>query len=118
VCLVSFTQEGLEKLGATTKRANAVEETASWGRGRPPIDVPSSPLGEQEPLTVRDPMKPAALLSGLFLCFVAIAHLARVLLGVEITANSIILPMWPSVVAVVVLPALAIWLWREQSQPR
>ena len=60
-------------------------------------------------------MKPAALVSGLFLCFVAFAHLLRLIFRIEITANSIILPMWPSMVAVVVLPALAIWLWREQS---
>lgn len=59
-------------------------------------------------------MKPAALLSALFLALIAVAHLLRVALAVPITVGSLTIPMWLSVPAVIGPGALAIWLWKEQ----
>ena len=62
-------------------------------------------------------MKPAALLSVLFLAFIAVVHLLRLALAVPITVGSLVIPVWLSVPAAVATGALAIWLWKEQ-QPR
>ena len=62
-------------------------------------------------------MPPAALLSVLFLCLVALGHLLRLVLGVEIVVDGVVLPMWPSVLVVLGPAALAVWLWREQQRP-
>ena len=60
-------------------------------------------------------MKPAALATICFLLLIAAAHVARIALGVEVVAGGEVIPMWTSVFAVVVLAALATWLWREQK---
>ncbi len=57
--------------------------------------------------------KPATLLVTIFLLLVAIAHLGRLVLRVEVTADGIIVPMWLSVIAVIVPPLLALGVWRE-----
>jgi hypothetical protein len=59
-------------------------------------------------------MKPAALLSTLFLAFIAFAHLLRIALAVPITIGGAAIPVWCSVPAVIGPGALAIWLWKEQ----
>ncbi len=62
-------------------------------------------------------MRPAALLSGLFLLLVSVGHLFRLVLRVELVVDGIVLPMWPSVIAVLGPAALAVWLWRDQGHP-
>ena len=62
-------------------------------------------------------MKPAALLSSLFLCLIALAHLARLIFGVGIVVDDYVVPAWLSMLALIGPGALAIWLWREQRQP-
>ncbi|UCC49460.1 MAG: hypothetical protein JSV41_04635 [Gemmatimonadota bacterium] len=57
--------------------------------------------------------KPATLLAVIFLLLVGIAHLGRLVLRVEVTADGIVVPMWLSVVAVIVPPLLALGVWRE-----
>lgn len=59
-------------------------------------------------------MRPAALLSCIFLTLVAVAHLARFVLAVPIIVGDTPFPLWPSAVAAVGAGGLAIWLWREQ----
>jgi hypothetical protein len=61
-------------------------------------------------------MRPAALLSGLFLCLVAMGHVLRLLFRVELIADGITIPMWPSFFAIVVPATLAVWLWRDQAR--
>ena len=61
-------------------------------------------------------MRPAALLSGSFLLLVAFGHLLRLLLNVELVVDGTVLPMWPSMIAVVGPTALAVWLWRDQRR--
>ncbi len=59
-------------------------------------------------------MKPATLVTIIFLVVVALIHLLRLLFRVEVTVGGDILPLWVSMFAVVGPGALAIWLWREQ----
>jgi hypothetical protein len=60
-------------------------------------------------------MKPALLITLIFLCIVALGHLIRVLLGIDFMVGSQTVPQWPSVVATVALFGLAVWLYREQG---
>ena len=61
-------------------------------------------------------MKPFALVAILFLGLVALAHLARLALGVEVTAGNASVPMWASWVAFVFTGALAFALWQESHR--
>jgi hypothetical protein len=58
-------------------------------------------------------MKPATMLSVLVLAMVAVGHLLRLVLGVEIRVRGILVPLWVSVIACVVPAGLAVALWRE-----
>ncbi len=59
-------------------------------------------------------MKPAALVTVVFLSLVALLHIIRLLLQVEVVVGGASVPMWVSVLAVLGPCALALWLWREQ----
>lgn len=59
-------------------------------------------------------MRPAALVAIVFLTLVALIHLLRLILRVEVAIGDALLPFWVSWLAVVGPAALAIWLWREQ----
>ena len=61
-------------------------------------------------------MKPAAIITVILLSLVSISHLLRLLFQVKITANTVVLPMWPSIPAFIVTAALAIWLWTENKK--
>jgi len=58
-------------------------------------------------------MKPATMISTLFLAVVAVGHLLRLVLGVETRVGGILVPLWVSVIACVVPAGLAVALWRE-----
>lgn len=60
-------------------------------------------------------MKPALLVTLIFLCIVAVGHLLRVVFQIEFIVASITIPQWPSALATVALIALAVWLYREQG---
>ena len=59
-------------------------------------------------------MKPAVSVVTLFLSIVAVLHLLRLVFQLPITIGSTEIPMWASVVAVIVTGLLAAWLWRDQ----
>lgn len=59
-------------------------------------------------------MKPAALITCLFLALVAVMHLLRLVFAIPIMAGDVPIPLWLSVLGVVGPGALAAWLWREQ----
>ena len=61
-------------------------------------------------------MKPATMISMLFLAIVAVGHLLRLVLGVEIRIGGILVPLWVSVIACVVPAGLAVGLWRESRK--
>lgn len=58
-------------------------------------------------------MKPIATITMILLATVAVAHALRLMLAVEMTVGSTVIPMWPSVVGALVPGALAVLLWRE-----
>ena len=61
-------------------------------------------------------MKPASLVTVIFLALVCIAHLLRVVYRVEILAGGWNVPIWMSVLACLFTAALAGWLWKEQRR--
>ena len=61
-------------------------------------------------------MKPASLMAALVFSLVAIAHLLRLVFQVEVLVGGATIPMWVSVVGLIVPGALAVVLWRE-AQP-
>jgi hypothetical protein len=58
-------------------------------------------------------MKPASLTAVFILSLVAIAHLLRLIFQVEVLVGGATIPMWVSVVGLIVPGALAVALWRE-----
>jgi hypothetical protein len=58
-------------------------------------------------------MKPFTTATLVILALVAIGHALRLLLGWSVTVDGADVPMWPSVVALVVTAGLAVGLWRE-----
>ncbi len=61
-------------------------------------------------------MKPAALIATVFLALVALAHLLRLVLRVEVMAGSVAIPLWLSAVACLFTGGLAVLLWRESRR--
>ena len=53
-------------------------------------------------------------IAAILLTAVAIAHLARVVLGIEATVAGTAVPMWVSIVATVVAGGVALMLWRDR----
>lgn len=58
-------------------------------------------------------MGPASLFSCLVFTLVAVAHLLRLVFQVEVLVAGVVMPMWISVVGIVVAGALALALWQE-----
>lgn len=61
-------------------------------------------------------MKPFALISAMLFAIVALAHLVRIVQGWEILVDDVSIPVWVSVVGVVVPGGLAIMLYRESKR--
>jgi hypothetical protein len=61
-------------------------------------------------------MKPAVSIAALFLALVAGFHLLRIIFQVPVTAGSVEIPMWASVLGIIGPGVIAIWLWREQKR--
>ena len=57
-------------------------------------------------------MKPVKILTVALLLFIAAAHLARLMTGMEIVIGGHTIPVWISAVAVVVFGGLGVWHWR------
>jgi|BarGraNGADG00211_3_1021988.scaffolds.fasta_scaffold30717_2 hypothetical protein len=60
--------------------------------------------------------RPASLVTGIFLILIAIAQLCRVILGVNVVAAGVEIPIWPSAVAFIFLIFLALWLLAERKK--
>jgi len=58
--------------------------------------------------------KQASLVAAILFWLIALAQLLRVLFRVEVTAGGVNIPLWVSILAVIVFGALGIWLWRER----
>ena len=58
-------------------------------------------------------MRPVTLAASVLMALVALGHLLRLVFHIGITAAGWPVPMWISVVGVVVPAVLAVGLWRE-----
>lgn len=58
-------------------------------------------MSKQAPLVV----------SGLLFGFFALAHIYRLMFGVAVTFNTVIVPLWVSIVIIVVAGLLSIWMF-------
>ena len=61
-------------------------------------------------------MKPSTIIAAIFLLLVAAGHLLRLVFQVQITANTVVIPMWASVFGCIITAALAIWLWTDREK--
>lgn len=58
-------------------------------------------------------MKLGSRLAMILLTLVALLHLFRLIFGVQVTIDTMAVPMWASVVATVVPGTVALLIWRE-----
>ncbi|HEX4143978.1 MAG TPA: hypothetical protein VHY91_10625 [Pirellulales bacterium] len=63
-------------------------------------------------------MKPFTIIAIVVFALVALLHIARLVFGWEVVVGGMVLPMWGSVVAAVVVAAIALMLWRENQPGR
>jgi len=59
--------------------------------------------------------RPASLVVGILLLILACAQLGRFILGINVVAEGMQIPVWISAVAAMVLAALGIWLLKERN---
>ncbi len=58
-------------------------------------------------------MKPFTTLAIAIFLLMAAVHLLRLVYGWEATVNNVVIPMWVSVMGLLIAGALAYFLWRE-----
>ena len=61
-------------------------------------------------------MKPFSTVAAVVLALVALAHLLRLVYGWEVTLAGWIVPLWVSVVGLIVAGGLAAMVWREAGR--
>ena len=61
-------------------------------------------------------MKPATTLGVFLLALIAFGHLLRVLLGFGLVIGDTVIPMWPSVMVILVFGAVSVMICRESKQ--
>ncbi len=61
-------------------------------------------------------MQPIARITTVFLALVALAHLFRLVLRVEVIAGGMTIPSWLSAVACMFTGGLTVLLWRESRR--
>ena len=52
------------------------------------------------------------IVSGVFFGLITIGHLIRLIFQVSVQIDSLILPMWPSVLAIILALTLCVWAFR------
>ncbi|MFH1025259.1 MAG: hypothetical protein V1764_01085 [Nitrospirota bacterium] len=60
-------------------------------------------------------MKPATTITAILLMLISAGHLLRLIFQVEITANGVPVPMWPSITGCIIPFVLALLVWRENK---
>ena len=61
-------------------------------------------------------MKPFTTIAIVLFSLVAVLHVLRLIFGWEVAINGVVMPMWASVVGLIVAGGLAVMVWRE-SRP-
>lgn len=63
-------------------------------------------------------MKPFTMAAILVFVLVALLHLLRLVMEWTVVVNEVVIPMWASVVGIIIAGGLAILLWRESQSPK
>jgi hypothetical protein len=58
-------------------------------------------------------MRPVTMLVAGILGVISVAHLARIIFGIEAVIGGVVIPQWMSAVGFLAAGALAVALWRE-----
>lgn len=58
-------------------------------------------------------MKPFTAIAVVIFALVAVVHLIRLFTGWEVVVNGFVVPVWASLVGLVVAGGLAVMVWRE-----
>ena len=58
-------------------------------------------------------MKPFTTIAIVIFSLVAVLHVLRMIFGWEVVINGLVMPMWVSVVGIIVAGGLALMVWRE-----
>jgi hypothetical protein len=58
-------------------------------------------------------MRPASLITTLFLCVITVGHVIRLVLRIPVTVDGLAIPVWASLLAAVFTATLAFFLWKE-----
>lgn len=61
-------------------------------------------------------MKPFTIIAIVIFALVAVLHVLRLIFGWEAVINGMVVPIWASVLAIIIAGGLAVMLWRE-SRP-
>jgi ABC-type Fe3+ transport system permease subunit len=62
-------------------------------------------------------MKPFTTIAIAVFALIAVMHILRLVLSWEITVNTVIIPMWVSVLGLIIAAGLAWLLWLENKRP-
>jgi len=62
-------------------------------------------------------MKPATTVGVFLLALIAFGHLLRMLFGWDVSIDGTTIPMWPSIVFVVLFGGLSVLIYRELRGP-
>jgi len=63
-------------------------------------------------------MKSGSLIAFVLLLLVFVGHLARLVFNIELVIGTTVMPMWLSVIALVVTGVAVLLLWRESHSGR
>ena len=58
-------------------------------------------------------VKPFTTIAIVIFSLVAVLHVLRLIFGWEVVINGLVMPMWVSVVGIIVAGGLAVMVWRE-----
>jgi len=61
-------------------------------------------------------VKPFTTFAIVVFSLVAVLHVLRLIFGWEVVINGLVMPMWVSVVGIIVAGGLAVMVWREARQ--
>jgi hypothetical protein len=61
-------------------------------------------------------MKPSTAITVVLLLVIAIAHLLRLFYHTTVMVNTVAIPNWVSLPAVIITAGLAMWLWLENRK--
>ena len=65
---------------------------------------------------LRNSLKPFTTIAIVIFSLVAVLHVLRLIFGWEAVINGMSVPMWASVLAIIIAGGLAVMLWRESRQ--